>query len=79
MSLALRRSALRPFTSRFPQRRCASTISSQANELAQKAAEADGGNKRADMGGSEPKEKSFLNKGAKRDPELYVGKRPRFK
>ena len=79
MSLTLRRSALRPLTSRIPQQRCASTISSQANELAQKAAEADGGNKRADMGDNEPKEKSFLNKGAKRDPELYVGQRSRFR
>ena len=73
MSLAIRRSMWRSLQSRqLSNRRYASTISSQANELSNKASEASGGNKRADMGGSVPKDKSFLQKGAKRDPELYV-------
>lgn len=73
MSYAIRQSVLRASTSRhFTNPRFASTISNTANELANKASEASGNNERADMGGTEPKDKNFLQKGAKRDPELYV-------
>ena len=73
MSSAIRRSVLGTSTVRhFTNPRYASTISSAANDLAHKASEASGSNQRADMGGTEPKDKSFLQKGAKRDPELYV-------